>query len=586
MSAPSTLERAEIRPSVVRLEETAAHPRRRRRIIRSILNQWITHLTLLVLAGIFFFPFVWMFGMSLKTDEEVSSTDVFPALPEFTAASPYVIPSAAVDRPEMASRELWNRLWPELLSDASAAVATAPLPAGVFDSDVAALRQSAAIEAARQAVQWVDPALWNSDGNETEIRRQYQNGLAHTDLASILENRLARLELGPLQVRSISGHVKPIEQTGNLWKVVSGNADLISIPSAGVQALRYHFADASAAPVVLQASFDGGIAAADLLRLVVAYKGDGSWNHVDADVTLGSQHYTSYETSYIAQHRGASILLQPPTFQDQTLGPRTWVSLVPAGSGDASPASSSPTGGSITLKLYPSSTLRAMWGKFQRNYTRAFRAAPFWTYVANSLIVVILQLAGVLFSSGFVAYAFTRLRWPGRALSMGLLLATMMLPSQVTMIPSFLIWRDLGWYNTLNPLWVGAWLGNAFFIFLTVQHMRTIPRELDEAARIDGMNEFQVWWYVMMPQVKPTLAAISIMTFMGSWNEFMQPLILLRDQTKFTLGLGLFAMRLDANVDWPLIMAGNLLMILPVIVIFFLFQKYFIEGVTVTGMKG
>jgi ABC-type glycerol-3-phosphate transport system permease component len=304
---------------------------------------------------------------------------------------------------------------------------------------------------------------------------------------------------------------------------------------------------------------------------------------MDVELQLGNQRYTSEQTSYIAQHRGASILFQPPTFQDQTLGARNWVSLAPAGQVTEA---TSPTRATLTLTLYPSSTLRAMWGKFQRNYSRAFRSMPFWTYVGNSLVVVILQLAGALFSSGFVGYAFARLNWPGRSLAMGILLATMMLPTQVTMIPSFLIWRSLGWYNTLNPLWIGAWLGNAFFIFLMVQHMRTIPRELDDAARIDGLNEFQVWWYVMMPQVKPTLAAIAIMTFMGAWNEFMQPLILLRDQTKFTLGLGLFAMRLDANVDWPLIMAGNLLMILPVIIIFFLFQRYFIEGVTVTGMKG
>jgi multiple sugar transport system permease protein len=317
--------------------------------------------------------------------------------------------------------------------------------------------------------------------------------------------------------------------------------------------------------------------------MVIAYKGDGSWNHVDIAVQLGDQRYTSEETSYIAQHRGASILLQPPTFQDQTLGPRTWVSLAPAGH---AANSVSPTNATVTLTLWPSSTPRALWGKFQRNYTRAFRSAPFWTYIGNSLVVVILQLLGVTFSSGFVGYAFARLNWPGRSLAMGILLGTMMLPSQVTMIPTFLIWRSIGWYNTLNPLWIGAWLGNAFFIFLMVQHMRTIPRELDEAARIDGLNEFQSWWYIMMPQVKPTLAAIAIMTFMGAWNEFMQPLILLRDQTKFTLGLGLFAMRLDANADWALIMAGNLLMILPVIVIFFLFQRYFIEGVTVTGMKG
>jgi len=162
----------------------------------------------------------------------------------------------------------------------------------------------------------------------------------------------------------------------------------------------------------------------------------------------------------------------------------------------------------------------------------------------------------------------------------------MMIPGQVTMIPSFVIWRSLGWYNTLNPLWVPAWFGSAFFIFLMTQNMKTIPRELEEAARIDGLNAIQAWSYIILPLVKPTLAAIAIMVFMGAWNDFMGPLVMLRDQSRFPLSLGLFSMNLDQGGDSTLIMAGNMLMTMPVILIFFLFQRYFIEGVSVTGIKG
>ena len=162
----------------------------------------------------------------------------------------------------------------------------------------------------------------------------------------------------------------------------------------------------------------------------------------------------------------------------------------------------------------------------------------------------------------------------------------MMLPAQVTMIPSFLIWRQLGWYNTLNPLWVPAWFGGAFFIFLMAQHMKTIPRGLEESARIDGLNAVQTWYYIILPLVRPAATAVAILTFMAAWNEFMGPLIYLRDQDKFPLSLGLFGMRIDATLDWTTIMAGNLLMTFPVIVIFFLFQRYFIQGMTMSGMKG
>jgi multiple sugar transport system permease protein len=221
-----------------------------------------------------------------------------------------------------------------------------------------------------------------------------------------------------------------------------------------------------------------------------------------------------------------------------------------------------------------------------RNYQRAFYAVPFWRYVTNSVIIVVLSMAGSLFSASFVAYAFARLNWPGRGVAFAILLATMMLPGQVTMIPSFMIWRGLGWYNTLNPLWVPAWFGTAFFIFLMTQHMKTIPRELEEAARIDGLNAVQTWWYVILPQVKPVLAAIAVMVFMGAWNDFLGPLVMLRDQARFPLSLGLFGMAIAHPQDWTLIMAGNMLMTLPVIAIFFAFQRYFIQGVTMTGMKG
>jgi len=156
------------------------------------------------------------------------------------------------------------------------------------------------------------------------------------------------------------------------------------------------------------------------------------------------------------------------------------------------------------------------------------------------------------------------------------------------MIPQFLIWREIGWYNTLNPIWIPTWFGVAFFIFLMVQQMKTIPRDLEEAAEIDGMNRLQIWWYVIVPLVKPSMAAIAIMSFMAAWNEFMQPLIYLRDMDRFPLSVGIYAMGADDSMahDMPLILAGNLLMTLPVLVIFFLFQRYFIQGVASTGVKG
>jgi multiple sugar transport system permease protein len=227
-----------------------------------------------------------------------------------------------------------------------------------------------------------------------------------------------------------------------------------------------------------------------------------------------------------------SFIVEPPSFDDQAMRPKTWVSLKNIRPAPQS-ASSAGDGVPATLRIIisPSSTLRANWGKAFRNYDRAFKSVPFWRYITNSLLLVVLCTTGSLFSASFVAYAFARLHWPGRSVAFLILLSTMMLPTQVTMIPAFLIWRTLHWYNTLNPLWVQSFFGSAFFIFLMTQHMRTIPKDLEEVARLDGLNAVQTWYYIILPNVTPTLPAIAILAFMGSCNEFMGQLIYLRDQT-------------------------------------------------------
>jgi ABC-type glycerol-3-phosphate transport system permease component len=232
-----------------------------------------------------------------------------------------------------------------------------------------------------------------------------------------------------------------------------------------------------------------------------------------------------------------------------------------------------------------------VFSKIHRNYGRAQEYIPFWRYVATSTFLVILNLVGTLFSCSIVAYSFARLQWPGRNFSFALMLATMMIPPQVTMIPYFLIIRHLGWYNTLYPLWVGSFFAGAFNVFLLRQFLKGIPRDLEDAAKIDGCGFWRVYWHIMLPLVKPTLAAIAIFTFLATWNEFMMPLIYVSDQRLYPLSFGLYAFQVQAlqpgtSAGIGMLMAGSLLMTLPVIAIFFFAQRYFLRGVTLTGIKG
>jgi multiple sugar transport system permease protein len=423
--------------------------------------------------------------------------------------------------------------------------------------------------------------VWEQGGDA--VAAQFTALLSPEATRAAAWDQLSRLELSTLTMRTLDGRLfdlAPRRGSPPGWHVVSGHASLV--PSGEALRLDYRFTSGGDAPVVLVDEFDlpEGVGVSDLHKLVLTLRADGSWHGIGATLEVGGVRWESTRTTYLVHDREQSISFQPPTFDDSTYRARTWVPLRSAGPSDRTRRAR------MTLRLSPSSQIGAIAAKTAYNYVRTFNSGPFLRYLGNSLLLVILTVAGAVFSSAFVAYAFARLEWPGRAAAMLLLLSTMMVPPQVTMIPSFLVWRSLGWYNTLNPIWVPAWFGNAFFIFLMVQHMKTIPRELEEAARIDGLGVVQTWWYVIVPQLKPSLAAIAIMSFLGAWNEFMGPLIYLRDQSKFPLSLGLFGMRLDYGVDWPILMAATVLMSAPTILVFFRFQRYFIEGVTVTGMKG
>jgi multiple sugar transport system permease protein len=221
------------------------------------------------------------------------------------------------------------------------------------------------------------------------------------------------------------------------------------------------------------------------------------------------------------------------------------------------------------------------------NYATIFDRMPFLVYMRNSLFVTILTMVGVVGSSSIVAYAFACLRWPGRTVLFYVLLATMMLPMQVTMIPVFVIFKELGWLNTYNPLIVPAFFGGgAFNIFLLRQFFLGVPRDIADAARIDGCSEFRIYWNIMLPLAKPALATVGILTFMFSWNDFLGPLIYLSDKMKGTLALGLTMFVGQYQTEWALLMAATVLMMLPMLVLFFVFQKYFIRGFMMSGIKG
>lgn len=220
------------------------------------------------------------------------------------------------------------------------------------------------------------------------------------------------------------------------------------------------------------------------------------------------------------------------------------------------------------------------------NYVQATRQIPFWVFARNTLLLCVLNVGGTVLSCALVAYGFSRIQWHGRDKVFVVALATMMIPFPVLMVPLYTIFKNFGWIGTFRPLWVPAFFGSAYNIFLLRQFFLTIPKDLTEAARIDGCHEFRIFWQIVLPLARPALMVVGLFCFMYVWNDFMGPLIYLSDAKQFTLALGLqqFQSR-NGGTDIHLLMAASTLMVAPIIVLFFFTQRTFIEGISLTGMK-
>jgi multiple sugar transport system permease protein len=224
------------------------------------------------------------------------------------------------------------------------------------------------------------------------------------------------------------------------------------------------------------------------------------------------------------------------------------------------------------------------------NYTELIDKAPILSWAWNSTIVTILAATTVTFSSALVAFAFSYFRFPGRNLLFGLVLATMLLPSMVTIIPNFLIWQALGFNNTLVPLWAGNLFASPFYIFLLRQFFLTLPRDVFEAARVDGANPLRIWWSIALPLTRAALIVVFVFELKAAWTDLLKPLIFVHDVALFTLPLGLKAIvdnsAIGGQKEWQLLAAGGVIVTVPMIIIFFLGQRYFLEGIATTGTKG
>lgn len=220
------------------------------------------------------------------------------------------------------------------------------------------------------------------------------------------------------------------------------------------------------------------------------------------------------------------------------------------------------------------------------NYPTAVVYIDFFLYLRNTLIIAVSATIGALISGSLVAYSLARIPWPGRNVLFILTIATLMLPFQVTLIPLFLVFKSLGWVGDFRPLIIPQFFGGGLYIFLLRQFFMTIPMELSEAAHIDGASELRIYASIILPLAKPALATVAIFEFIARWRDYLGPLIYLNDQRLYTLSLGIYEYRSQYGAEWGLLMAASVLITLPIILLFFFLQKTFVQGITLTGIKG
>jgi multiple sugar transport system permease protein len=534
----------------------------------------LIYFTLALGSLVFAWPFIWMAGTSFKLEREVLSnrSRVFPQRPIPRAKSPYLDDRlfSQVTGPRrdeaiaIIEEQVRSHVW---LSAIDNAVAPQQAARGIYERLLGSIPYERWSESSEQLRATLVAAMTPDliDSVFGELRRVFAIGQLRARSTELQEDQLVSAS-----------------DAATKWSVAGPGA-----LSQKADRAEFSYDFSSANKVTLSQTFATSFPIERLRRLQFYFQPDDTWHALRVTVEKLGQRFVSERAVYLADYTWQVATWQERSADASLTKIKNWTLLKDAGRS----AVRGPNEVRITLELHRTSMLGAWLAKIWRNYRLTLDYIPFWRYVGTGLFLVILNLIGTLFSCSLAAYAFARLHWPGRSICFAALLGTMMIPAQVTMIPQFLIMQKLGWYNTLKPLWVMSFFGSAFSIFLLRQFLKGIPRDLEDAARLDGCGFLRIYWHIMLPLVRPTLAVIAIFTFLATWNDFMGPLIYLSDQRLYPLSFGLYAFQIQSlqpgtSAGIGMLMAGSLLMMLPVIAIFFFAQRYFLQGVTLTGMKG
>ena len=560
---------------------------------RTSAHSLFLHTALIAGSVVFALPYAWLVGTSWKLDTEVRSDDIelLPDKPVPATSSPYINERVfdPITRPRRVTAERWSTFVENTVRTEIDKRIHAWIEKRDTHQEPKGLRETLRRGVFERLVAQIGDDIWTS-ADEATLADTLDAVITPSMVTDAFNEAYRFFALGEIRLQTRDYRIdKPVADTSidTAW-TLRGPAQLRPSRQASKDVSVVHYDLSQADQFTIETRRRTLPDLADPLtgfrRLELSYRSDQSWHEMRVAIEFGGKRYLATEPVYLTEDQWTQTAFQLPSADDDRLMPRRYVLLTEDANAEA--IDHGPDAMHVTLTVTRSSTPEALWAKGTMNYRRAFDEVPFARYLKTSIFLVIVNILGTLLSCSLAAYAFARLNWPGRDVCFLLVLATLMIPPQVTMIPSFVIYKYLGWYNTLMPLWAPSCLAvNGFAIFLLRQAMKGIPKDLEEAAKIDGCSHWRIYCHIILPLVKPTLAAISIFTFMFVWNDFLTPLIYVNDQRLYPLALGLFSFMAGRENQFTLIMAGSVIMTLPVIIIFFLAQRHFIQGVAMSGMK-
>lgn len=539
-------------------------------------------------------PLLWLLSSSFKTADEVFAVPIrwLPKLPPKITTSPYILSNTypSMNKPEELNSKDWVRILPILRESIWKKIQTY-LPENPFPDydNQNTLFQTEMVEGVWMIQSSNLPrTIW--EGTQEEIINKIENGITPDSVQSVYENVTRQVSIGTLMIEDIDFKRIPIDTINWESEMISVNQTSKTHNSRPVIKLAYNFNDIH--KNTISTSLNTSIPIERIRRIIIPIHGDASYHRITLSLITKKQNYISTKPFILSTSlwdnsewrlngipgnlESSQIMMKPIIQKNKTNG----------GSVHKNELNDFQNNTDLTLYLTIErpSYISIVWNKLTTNYRKLWSVVPYNQYFINSVFIATASTLLTLFFCSLGGFAFAKYQFKGKNLLFGILLASMMIPFQVLLVPLFGLMYNIGWLNSYNAIIIPFSVG-AFGVFLMRQFIITIPSELIDAARIDGCSEFGIYYRIILPIIKPALGALTIYSFLGSWNGYLWPLIVLRDDQKYTLPIGLANLVGTYRQEYGMLMAGTLISLLPIVILFLAMQREFIQGITLGSVK-